>query len=138
MVNDLWKYVGVVSHTKDLRALDDAEFESAYTPFIVNKSLSHFEDCVLAVNMMNERPDISKRQQALFLINTLRPRRRFSKWMKAEGVSDDVRDIAEYYGCSQRHAKGLVSLHTPEQMTNIRARLEKGGVATRGNRHATK
>ena len=137
MANDLWKYVGVVSHTKDVRALDDPEFESAYTPFIVNRALSYFEDSILAANMMNERPGLDKKLQALYLLNITRPRKRFSQWLKADKVSEDVLDIAEYYGCSQRHAKTLVSLHTPEQMSEIQRRLEKGGVTKKRVSHDT-
>jgi hypothetical protein len=132
----IWDILGAVSHTKNMNILEHPDFERNCNTFIINKALSYFEDSVLAANMMNERPDLPKRLQALFLINTLRPRRRFSKWMKAEGVSDDVKYVAEYYQCSQRHAKGLVSLHTPEQMTIIRARLEKGGAGS--VRNATK
>lgn len=128
MASELWKYVGVVSHTKDVRALDDPNFESVYTPFIINRALSYFDDSVLAANAMNERPGLDKKLQALFLLNSIRPRKRFSKWMKADEVSDDVRDVAEYYGCSVRHAAPLVPLHSVEQMNEIRRRLEKGGV----------
>lgn len=133
---DVWTCVGAVSHSKDLSILDDASFEGAYNSFIVNKALSYFEDSVLAANMMNERPGLNKDMQFRFLCGALRPRKRFSKWMKSAEVSDDVKDVAEYYQCSQRHAKGLVSLHTPEQMTIIKRRLEKGGAGS--VRNATK
>jgi hypothetical protein len=106
--------------------LDDVDFEKEYIPFLVNRNFSYHEDSVLAANCMNERPFLDKRLQAAFLLNTLRSRKRFAKWQKSECDEDVVR-IGEYYGCAYKQAKSLLPLHTPEQLTVIRARLEKGG-----------
>ena len=104
-------------------------------PFIVNRAFSYHEDSVLAANLMNERTHLDKRLQALFLLNTMRSRARFSRWLKPT-VSDDVREVAEYYGLSLRHARELVSLHTSDQLLSIRRRLEKGGTAMKkSSRH---
>lgn len=132
----IWDYMTAVSQTKDLSVLQDEQFDKDYIPFVINKMLAQHRDAVLAVNMMNERPDTPKKAQFLFLLNTLRSRfRRSEKWDKNTDP-DDVGAVAEYYGCSTRHARDLVSLHTSDQLTIIHKRLDKGG-ATRGRSHGT-
>lgn len=123
-------YLDAVSSTKDASVLQEPEFTKEYVPFVINHALSYHEDAVGAANLMNERPGLDPASQFRFLLNTLRARKRFSKWLKTT-VSDDVRAVAEYYECSIRHARNLVSLHTPEQLTVVHNRLEKGGVASK-------
>lgn len=133
----LFDYINAVSVTKDTSILHDLDFAKQYVPFVVNRAFSYHHDSVLAANIMNERSWLSPELQAQFLLNTLRARKRFSPWLK-NSISDDVNAVAEYYGCSVRHAKTLADLHSPEQLSTIRARLYKGGFASgRGNGHDT-
>lgn len=130
----IWNYVNALSETKDRSVLDDPDFQKEYKAFIVNRALSYHSDSVLHANMMNERPWLEPALQFHFLLNTLRPRRRIAKWIKPTD-SDDVAAIAEYYEISLRKARDLVSLHSSEQLTIIRRRIDKGGVATTRGRH---
>lgn len=132
----LWEYLDALSHKKDASVLQDLDFQKEYKPYIVNRSLSYHQDSVLAANMMNERSGLSPEAQFSFYLSTLRPRKRISKWLKPT-VSDDVHAIAEYYSCSVRHAVDLLSLHSPDQLTIIHSRLEKGGMkrSSKGPRH---
>lgn len=126
----VFAYVDAVSYSKNTAVLQEQEFAKEYLPFIVNRALSYHEDSVLAANMMNERPSLDPSLQFLFLLNTLRSRKRFAKWIK-NTVADDVRLVAEYYKCSLQKAEPLVSLHTSEQLTEIRRRIDRGGSATK-------
>jgi len=130
----IWDYLNAASETKDKSVLDDPDFDKVYEPFLINRSLSAHEDSVLAANMMNERSDMPRRAQFLFLLNTLRARRRFGNWLKST-ESDDASAVAEYYQISLRHARDLVSLHSSDQLTIIRARTDKGCTTSkvRGN-----
>lgn len=131
----VFAYLGALSHTKDMSVLDEPQFQKEYVPFIINRALSYHQDAVLAANLMNERPWLDAALQFRFLLNTLAARKRFSKWIKTS-VPNDVRLVAEYYGCGLRHAREIVALHSAEQMKIIRRRLEKGGAATKaGTRH---
>jgi hypothetical protein len=116
-----------------LSVLDDADFDKVYDPFLINRALSQHEDSILAANLMNERPGLAPAAQFLFLLNTLRARKRFGEWLKHTD-SDDVCAIAEYYGCGRRHARDLVSLHTSEQLTTVYRRIDTGGT-TKVARH---
>jgi len=131
-----WKYLNTIQHKKSTGPLDDADFERVYNPFMINRALGHHEDTVLRANLMNERPGLDSRLQFHFLLNTVSPRYRKSEWMKTS-VSDDARDIAEYYDCSVKHARTLVSLHSSDQLAEIRRRLEKGGAMKAGRRGTT-
>jgi hypothetical protein len=131
--NRLWDYLGAVSKTKDVNVLKDVDFDKQYNPFLINRALSQHADSVLAAQLMNERHHLPVNCQFLFLLNTLRARYRKSDWLKSS-ISDDVKSISEYYGCSLRRASELLSLHTSEQLTRIYARLDKGGV-TKGSRN---
>ncbi len=126
MASKLFEYIGKISLGQNASLTDEPEFERDYVPFISNRAFSYHEDSVLAANLMNERPYLEKRLQAFFLINTLRPRKRFAKWIKNE-CDEDVSKVAKYYGCSYRHAKSILSLHTPDQLKQIEKRLDTGG-----------
>lgn len=124
----LFEYVNAMSLTKSLSPLEDEDFEKHYVPFIVNRAFSYHADSVLAANLLNERSTTSKYLQFRFLSATLRSRKRYSPWLKYS-VSDDVKTVSAYYGCSVRHAKRIVDLHSSDQLLHMRTRLKKGGLA---------
>jgi hypothetical protein len=132
----LWDYLKAITQTKDRSIFEDVDFDKNYEPFIIHRMLLQHRDAVMAANLMNERPWLDKKLQAMFLLNTLCACfRRNEKSLKIT-VPNDVRDVAEYYDCSLRAARDIVPLHTKEQMKIIRSRLEKGGTATKaGSRH---
>lgn len=131
----IWDYLNAVTQTKDLSVLEDEDFERVYTPYIINKMLSQHRDCVLAANMINERPETPRKGQFLFLLNTLRSRFRRNEKSDKHTDPDDVDAVAEYYECSIRKARDLVSLHSSDQLANIHRRLDKGGPTKKGRSH---
>jgi hypothetical protein len=72
-------FVNAIHYTKESLIVDDWS-EKQYNSFIVNKSLSFGADTVIPANEMNSRPHVERRLQFDFLINTIRPRKRFNKW----------------------------------------------------------
>ena len=102
------------------------EVEKDYNAFMINRGLSFGADTVIYANEMNSRPHLDKRLQFDFLINNIRPRKRYNKWLKAE--KDEVLDVLqEYYGYSIRKARQVLHLHTDAQIDYMRKRLNKGG-----------
>lgn len=53
-----------------------------YVPFIINRSLSYFNDTVLFANEMNRHHSLPPKMQYDFYRHAMRPRKRFSKWAK--------------------------------------------------------
>ena len=100
--------------------------EKEYPPFMVNRSLSYFHDCVLMANEMNINHHLDKRLQFDFLINIIRKKKRFSKWAKAQ-KSDDIEVIQEYYGYSNEKARQIHSLLSSEQIDELKKKVYRGG-----------
>ena len=110
----------------DKRHIMDKENEKDYLPFITNRMLGYFQDTVLLANVMNQYHFLDKPLQFSFLINTVRKRKRFTKAIKADEISDiDV--IKEYYGYSNEKARQVFSLFDSEQLTILREKVNKGG-----------
>ena len=101
--------------------------ESEYAPFLVNRSLSYHQDCVLYSNEMNRRFDISHKLQYHYLLNSIRKRKRFAKWSKPELV-DDLKIVMEYYEISREKAEEYLIILKDREIGILRKRLNKGGV----------
>jgi len=120
-----FEYVNAINVTKEDIMIDDIA-EKAYNPFIVNRSMSYFNDTVLYANEMNVNHHIDHRLQFDFFINIVRKKKRFSKFMKPETVSD-VEVVKEYYGYSNEKAKSALTLLTSEQINELKKKVYKGG-----------
>lgn len=112
------------STKKDL--MDDELNEKHYVSFVVNRSLSYFNDTVLLANEMNRYHHLDEKLQYHFLLNITRKRKRFSKWVKPE-TENDIEAVKEYYGYSNDKARQILPLLTPEQITTIKNKVNKGG-----------
>ena len=122
-------FIGSASMTKvDLvkNAERPEEVEKQYTAFIVNRGFSYFEDTILHANEMNTRPVLFKDAQYRYFLGILRPRKRFSKWHKAE-KSTDLDAIQQYFQCNRTVAKYYTKVLTAENMMEINTKVNKGG-----------
>jgi hypothetical protein len=106
---------------------DDEHGERGYIPFLVNRGLSYFPDTIMQANEMNLNASLRKRMQFDFLRNSIRSRKRFSKWIKAE-EHEHLAAIQERYGCSLAKAKEYARVLTPQQIEHVVASVHKGGV----------
>ena len=120
-----FEYLNAINITKENIMVDDIT-EKAYNSFIVNRSLSYFNDTVLYANEMNVNHHIDNRLQFDFFINIVRKKKRFSKFMKPETVSD-VEAVKEYYGYSNEKAKSALTLLTSDQINELKKKVYKGG-----------
>ena len=101
--------------------------EGSYNPFITNRSLSQFIDCILLANEMNQRHHIDNKLQYDYLINRVRPRMRFKKWDKKQD-NENIQLIKDYYSCNNDKARVTLSLLSEQHLNIIRQKLNKGGV----------
>lgn len=115
----------VTSINKGIRNPDLKEKD--YVPFLINRTLSYFPDCLFVINELNKLHHIDKAQQYTFLLNTISPGRRFSKWVKP-GSQDDLKAIMKYYGYSEHKAVDVLDLLTDEHLDYIKATIDEGGV----------
>ena len=112
---------------------NDQLAEKSYAPFITNKALSYFADTVQLANMMNCNHGLDNKLQYSFLINIVRPSKRYSKWVKKDKDSD-LELVMSYYGYNRQKAKAALKLLSPDQMKTIKNKLDKGGVKNERSR----
>jgi len=123
----LTKYLTAINYSKEkLLDTDDRDWEKKYPPFIINKGLSYFSDTVMFANEMNRLHHASKHMQFSFYLNSIKSRKRFSKWLKSSKIKDlDV--VKQHFGYSNKKAQEALSLMTKKQIDYIKERLYKGG-----------
>lgn len=118
-------FANAINHSKENLIVDDWS-ERQYNAWIVNKSMSYGADTVIYANEMNARPHLDRRLQFDFLINTVRPRKRYNKWLKAETV-DVLATVQEYYGYSINKARQVLPLLSDAQLEHMKNKLNRGG-----------
>ena len=121
-------YVNSINFTKKnlmKNTANDELAEKDYVPFLTNKSLSYFTDTLLYANEMNRYHFLDKRLQYEFYLNSIRKKKRFAKWAKADN-NDELNMISEYYKISLPKAKDALKILSPEQKQDIRNKLEQG------------
>ena len=118
-------FLNTINDTKKDIMIDDIA-EKAYAPFMVNRTLSYFPDTVCIANEMNRYHHLDKKLQYHFLINIIRKRKRFSKWIKPD-LDSNIEVVKEYYGYSNEKARQVHNLFTSEQIEELRKKVNKGG-----------
>jgi len=119
-------FINAINFDKKDLIVDDWS-EKQYIPYIVNRGLSFGADTVIPANEMNSRPHLDRKLQFQFLINTIRPRKRYNKWVKADKV-EAIEVVKTYYGYSIEKARQALSILTSEQLDHLKQKLEKGGL----------
>jgi hypothetical protein len=124
---ELKEYLNAINHKKKpLMDTEDEAWEKKYLPFVVNRCISPFLDTIMLVNEMNRLHHLDKKLQFDFLLNSIRTRKRFAPWLKANKI-DDLEYVKEFYGYSNAKAKSALTILTSEQVKEIKTSLNKGG-----------
>ena len=122
-------YLNSINMTKKNLMIDE-QSEKDYVPFIVNRGLGYFQDTVLLANEMNINCHLDHKMQYDFLKSTVKKKKRFSKWLKAD-EDKKVDIICQAYGFSRSNAKSVVTLFDNTQIELLKKRLDKGGSSKR-------
>ena len=124
---ELKEYLNAINNTKEpLMDSEDSQWEKKYSSFIVNKCVAPFPDTVMLLNEINQLHHLDNKLQFDFLINSLRPRKRYTPWLKAKKLKN-LEYVKEYYGYSNEKAKAVLDILNDEQISAIKTRLNKGG-----------
>ena len=124
---ELKDYLKAINQTKEpLLDTEDEQWEKKYPSFIINKCISPFPDTVMLVNEINQLHHLDKKLQFDFLINSLRPRKRYTPWMKAKKL-ENLEYVKEFYGYNNEKAKSALDILSDEQISAIKTKLNKGG-----------
>lgn len=124
---ELKNYLNAINHTKEpLMDTEDEQWERKYPPYIVNKCVAPFQDTIMLVNEINQFHHLDKKLQFDFLINSLRPRKRYTPWVKAMKL-ENLEYVKEFYGYDNEKAKVALDILNDEQISAIKQKMNKGG-----------
>ena len=115
-------FINSISQSKK-NLMEDPQAEKEYNAFMVNRGLSYFPDAILYANEMNTLHHLDNRLQYHYLINIVRPRKRFSKWAKKKEDSD-LALVMQCFGYSIDKAKSALALLSSEQLKVMREKIE--------------
>ena len=120
-------YSAAILQSKKQLIVDDLT-EKDYNPFLINRALSQYKDCIMFANEMNSRHYLEKKLQFDFLLNTVRSMKRpFAKWAKAE-KNDDLECVKLAYGLSDSKAREALRILSKEQIQQIKEQTLRGGL----------
>jgi len=121
-------YVNSINHKKNnlMNGSDNDELsEKLYNPYVVNKALSYFADTIMFANQVNQLHGVDSKLQYEYLLNSIKPKKRFSKWVKRED-NDEIEMIKLYFNYSDKKARQVYNLLSSDQINNIRNELVRG------------
>jgi len=123
-------YVNAITQTKKdlMRGTENDDLaEKGYNPWLTNNALSYYPDTILHANMMNQYHQLENRPQYLFLLNSIRPKKRWSKWIK-NARNEDLDIVCSYYNCNTTVGQEYLSLLSSEELQIIKKQQEVGGI----------
>jgi len=119
-------YLYSINQSKHNLLRQDSEAVKGYPPFIINKCLSGFTDSILFANEMNIHNHLDKQMQYDFYLNSLKPRKRFSPWLR-KGELENLELVKQYYGYNHSKAVAALRILTNSELEQIKKLLDKGG-----------
>ena len=99
---------------------------SGYVPFLTNRAFSMHMDTIMLAEEMNQAHRLDPRLQYDFYYHAVRKGKRFGFPKKPE-TSEDLQTVMDYYGYSHTKAAQALQLLSPEQVNELRSKLDKGG-----------
>lgn len=118
MNDNPFDFLNSINTSKQNLIREEGRGASEYAPYLMNKGLSQFADTIMHANEMNVRWHMDKQMQYEFLLHSIRPRKRMSKWAKKEDA-ELTKTIAELFGCSTKRAeeiRGVVGAKVVEEL----------------------
>jgi hypothetical protein len=125
-------------HTNLIRTGDMNEAEYGRNCFIINRALSMNVDTILYANEMNVNYQLDGLLQYDYYINSLRKKKRWSKWAKASGTSPTLELIKKYYNYNEQRAREVLDLLSESEIEELHLRFSKGGTDDNGISKETK
>ena len=119
-------YLYSINQSKKNILDDDPDAARKYPAYVVNRCLSSFTDTVLYANEMNKNSHLPPKMQYDFLINSVKPRKRFSPWARKDSI-DYLDIVKEYYGYNDDKALQALRILTKDQLDKLSYLLRKGG-----------
>jgi len=123
---ELKDWLNSINTNKNNLIDEDIDLEKKYPSYIINRCLSGQIDSVMFANEMNKHPNLAKKLQYDFYLNSLRKRKRYSPWLRKEQI-ENLEFVKRYYGYSNEKAKQVLKILSTEQINFIKSKFETGG-----------
>lgn len=94
--------------------------EGEYVPFVVNRVLSNYPDCIFYVQEMNMNPHLSPRMQYDYYYHSIRKSRRPFVPYPKQAKDGYISLLMEAYGYSPKKAREAADILTEEQLEEIK------------------
>lgn len=124
---NFFDFLNAINTTKKDLLKEDPLSEKDYSAFMINRSLSYFPDTLFFANEMNKFADAPKDWQFDFYLNSVKPKKRFSKWNKKDQRPDDAKLIVMAYNYSFAKALEILPLINEENLNELRLKYSTGG-----------
>jgi hypothetical protein len=118
-------FVNSINYTKKDLMKDPEVSETSYVPYVTNKALSYFPETIMYANEMN-RVQADGKLQYHYLLNTVRPGKRFAKWVKKDDT-ESIELVKLFYGYSTEKAQQALTVLSRENLHYIKQKLQRGG-----------
>lgn len=120
-------FVNSINSPKKPDLLVDPEVsETEYVPFVVNRGFSYFPETILYANQMNVMHELDRKLQYHYLLNTIRPGKRFAKWVKQDNA-EDLEIVKQFYGYNTEKARQALTILSKDHLHYIKQKLQSGG-----------
>ena len=96
---ELKEWLNSINVTKKNLIDEDPSLEKEYPPYIINRCFSGHIDSIMFANELNKYPNLDKKLQYDFFLNSLRKKKRFSPWLRKDQIKN-IDLIKQYYGYS--------------------------------------
>jgi hypothetical protein len=129
MNDNPFDFLNSINNSKQNLIRDEGRGASEYAPYLMNKGLSQFPDTIMHANLMNFMCHMDKQMQYEFLLHSVRPRKRISKWAKKEDA-ELVQTICDLFGCSAKKAEEMRDTLGNKVISEIvkRSKTIRGGI----------
>jgi hypothetical protein len=101
--------------------------EVKYIPYVVDKGLSLFIDTLFYANQMNMCQGFDKKLHYEYLLNSIRSKKRFSKWPKKKEIDENTKFISKIYNVNYQKASMIIKRLTEDQLNIIKEKYENIG-----------
>lgn len=105
----------------------DVPTRKDYKTFLINRTLSYYEDLVLYINEMNRYPDIDDSMNYDFLFHAIDKKNRKKKFWSKGKKYENMEIIKTYYHYSNVKAISVLSVLSDSDIDKIKKKLNKGG-----------
>lgn len=106
-----------------------------YNPFVVGQGLSQHLDTVLLAYELNKQGVIDPLMHHDYLMATVKPKKRYGKWAKAEEKDEDIISLlSTHFKVSSEQAEEYMNIITNDELHIIKQQYDEGGKKNGNNR----